>query len=129
MAHQASLDALLLGFDKDIRNADAHHDYEILADAVLLSGDYPRVVPDEALIDIVLSALESSAALFAALDCALSEEGAAATLDRNDEFSAEDLLRILLAANGVVDAIGRSASGSSRDPGRSLVAVRPKPLR
>lgn len=128
MAHQAGLDALLLGFDRDIRNADAHHDYEILDDSVVLSGDYPRTVPDEALIDIVLSALESSAALFAALDCALIEEGVAATLDRVDELSVEDLLRILLAANGVVDATVDLRRDHVEIRGRTLVTVTPKPL-
>jgi len=128
MAAQAGLEQVLLGFDPAVRNADAHHDFRVLDVAVVLSGDQPRTVRDDVLVDIVLSALESSAALFAALDCALADDGRSATLDRLDELPAEDMLRILLAASGLTSVQVQIRRERLDVRCRSLASVDVRPL-
>jgi hypothetical protein len=127
-AAQVGLGDLLLGFDPDIRNADAHKDYQILDGAVTLSGDRPRTVRDEALADAVLAALESSAALFAALDCVLAEEGRTEVHHRLAALPPQDFLTIICAANGIADC----TVGLRRDRldvrGRTLASVVVRPL-
>jgi len=102
-ARAAGLGDLLLGFDARIRNADAHADFDIADDHVVLGRNHgrPERVSDEDLVDIVLAAVESCAAIFAAIDCVLVEEGHPAAQDRLGDIPVEDLLRIMLAASGV----------------------------
>jgi hypothetical protein len=128
MAAQTGLEQVLLGFDPAVRNADAHHDFRVLDSAVVLSGDRPRTVLDDVLVDIVLAALESSAALFAALDCALADDGRSAALDRLDELPAEDILRILLAASGLTSVQLQIRRERLDVRCRSLASVDVRPL-
>jgi hypothetical protein len=128
MATQTGLPDVLLGFDPDVRNADAHRDFRVLADAVVLSGDQPRTVRDDVLIDIVLSALESCGALFCALDCALAEEGQLAPLDRLAALPAEDMLRVVLAASGLTAVRVEIRRERLEVHCRSLASVEVRPL-
>jgi hypothetical protein len=102
-AKAADLGDLLLGFDDRIRNADAHSDYDVGDDFVILGRNRskPERVGDEELVDIVLAAVESCAAIFAAIDCVLLEEGHPASQDRAADFEVVDLVTMLLAASGV----------------------------
>jgi hypothetical protein len=100
MARQAELDDVLAGFDESIRNASAHGDLEVADDHLFLGKNRTRV-DDEDLVDRVLTGLESAAAMFAALDCMLTESSHPSTGDRLADFSADDPLWILLGASGV----------------------------
>lgn len=103
-ARRLGLGDLLLGFDERIRNADAHTDFDVGDDHVILDRNRranPQSVSDEDLVDIVLAAVESCASIFAGIDCILIEAGHPAATDRSDDFPIEDSLRILLAASGV----------------------------
>jgi hypothetical protein len=127
-ATQEGLGDFLLGFDPDIRNSDAHKDYRILEGAVTLSGDQPRTVRDEVLADVVLAALESCAALFAAVDCALAEEGRAELHERLAALPVPDFLTILSAANGIADCTVELRRDRLAIRGRSLASVVVRPL-
>lgn len=102
-ARQAGLDALLGGFDPHIRNADAHSDYQVLDDGVLLNRGTPseRRLTDAELVDAVLAAVESSAALFCGLDCLLLETDHPSGRDRLAELPTVDRIKIVMAAAGV----------------------------
>jgi hypothetical protein len=93
----------LTGFDDRIRNADAHSDFDVGPDYVVLGRNRakPEKVSDDELVDIVLASLESCAALLAAIDCVINEEGHKAGTDRLADLSTTELLAILLAASGV----------------------------
>jgi hypothetical protein len=102
-ARQAGLAPLLLGFDVRIRNADAHADYQVLEDAIVLN---PRLGPpsqlrDDEFVDTVLAGLESSSAILCGFDCVLLELDHPSGRDRIDELPQLDRIRIVMAASGV----------------------------
>jgi len=103
VARDAGLGDLLLGFDDRIRNADAHADFDVAPDHVVLGRN--RSVPvrfdDDELVDTVLAAVESSAAMFAGLDCVIAELDHPSGRERFAELPVEDRVQILLAVAGV----------------------------
>lgn len=102
-ARQAGLHELLGGFDEHIRQASAHEDFEVFDDHVTLCtrrGPALELTDDE-LIDVVLMGLESSAGLFAGLDCVLAELDHPSVTDRVQDLRVEDQVKIVLAACGV----------------------------
>lgn len=101
-ARGAGLGDALLGLDDRVRNADAHVDFEVGPDYVLLGRhrSHPEVVPDDELVDIVLSSVESCAAILAAVDCAIADGGLSVGPSPIDELPVEDRLSVLLAAAG-----------------------------
>ncbi len=101
-ARTSGLGDALLGFDGRIRNADAHADYEVGQDFVLLGRHrtHPEQVPDEELVDTVLASVESCAAILAAIDCAIADGGLPSGPSPIDELPVEERLSILLAVAG-----------------------------
>lgn len=99
----AGLGDAMTGFDDRIRNADAHSDFDVGPDYVLLGRNRAKSegVSDDELVDTVLASLESCAAMFAAIDCVINEEAHEAGRDRLADLPPTDLLGILLAASGV----------------------------
>jgi hypothetical protein len=102
-AQAAGLREAMAGFDERVRNADAHTDFDVGPDYVVLGRNRarPETVSDDHLVDIVLASLESCAAIAAAIDCVLSEAGHPAGQDRVADLPTQDLLAILLAASGI----------------------------
>jgi hypothetical protein len=102
-ARAAGLHDALLGFDDRVRNADAHTDFDVGPDYVVLGRNRtkPEKVGDDEIVDIVLASLESCAAIVAAIDCVINEEGHPAGQDRLADLPTSDMLSILLAASGV----------------------------
>jgi hypothetical protein len=102
-AKAAGLADAMLGFDDRVRNADAHTDYDVGPDYVVLGRNRikPEKVSDDEMVDIVLASLESCAAVVAAIDCVINEEGHPAGQDRLADLPTSDMLSILLAASGV----------------------------
>jgi hypothetical protein len=102
-ATAAGLHDALLGFDDRVRNADAHTDFDVGPDYVVLGRNRtkPERVGDDEIVDIVLASLESCAAIVAAIDCVINEEGHPAGQDRLADLPTSDMLSILLAASGV----------------------------
>ena len=102
-AEQAGLGRLLLGFDTRIRNADAHADFDVLDDAVVLNprAGSPSRLSDAEFVDAVFAGIESSAAILCGLDCLLLELDHPSGRDRIEELPWLDRIRIILAASGV----------------------------
>lgn len=102
-ANAAGLGDAMLGFDDRVRNADAHTDFDVGPDYVVLGRNRtkPEMVSDDEIVDIVLSSLESCAAIVAAIDCVINEEGHSAGQDRLADLPKSDMLSVLLAASGV----------------------------
>jgi len=103
-ARQAALADLLMGFDERIRNADAHADFDVEDEHVVLGRNRTRAVrlPNDQLVDIVLAGVESSAAILAGLDCVLAELDHPSGRDRLLDLPLEPRLQILLAVSGVL---------------------------
>jgi hypothetical protein len=103
VARKKGLADATLGFDPRIRNADAHVDFDVGPDYLVLGRDYkhPWTVTDEALVDVVLASLESCAAIFAAVDCIAAEDHLAAGEDRLRDLPLGERLAIVLATAGV----------------------------
>jgi hypothetical protein len=126
-ARQADLGALLTGFDDDIRRAHGHSDFVVGEQDVLLGKSQVRV-EDPDLVDRVLAALESCAAMFASIDCALVEAGHPAAEDRLADFGLEDRLRMLLAASGVEPSRVDRRGDRMEVSGRVTNAVQVRPM-
>jgi len=101
-ARKAGLVDALDGFDDRIRNAFAHTDFEVGPDHVLLGRRRarPEKVADEDLVDIVLTAVESCAAIFAAVDCAIRDGGHAAGADPFEDLDVPARVAIMVAVAG-----------------------------
>jgi len=99
----AGWDDLTLGFDRAIRDAHAHVDYEVGEDFVVLGPGKPRPtrLPDDHLVDTVLSAVESSSAILAGIDVVLAELEHPAGLDHFMELPVEARVSAVIAAAGM----------------------------
>jgi hypothetical protein len=135
VARASGLGDAMEGFDDRVRNADAHQDFDVGPDYVILGRHHakPVKVSDADLVDIVLASLESCAALFAAIDCIAAEEDRRVAADRLEDVPTRDLLAILLAASGVhpdrIDLrpdrveVSGAARGTHRTNPLSVIAI------
>jgi hypothetical protein len=107
--HDVGLADLLEGVDHTIRVAEAHDEFHLEGDHVVFTGrsaQYPRLSVPE-LVDRVLAAEESIAALVAATYCAcISVGGSAPDINPVDDLAigTDGVLSLLAALNGMADA-------------------------
>jgi hypothetical protein len=129
-ARRLGLGDILLGFDDRIRNADAHADFDVEAEHVLLARNRSRSIRlhDDDLVDIVLSAVESSGAIFAGIDCVLAELDHPSVMDRFGDLPITDRIAILLAVTGVVPERIRMSTGRIEVNGQAHRAASVSPL-
>lgn len=106
LARQAGLQDLLVGFDRALRNADAHGSFEVEDHVISFSAvgrEYDALTRDE-LADRVLACLESLLALHAGIASSLMADGVPiekfeGALD--DAWSPEEKMSAVLAMNGI----------------------------
>jgi hypothetical protein len=134
-ARQAGLGEILLGFDGRIRNADAHVDFGVSPADVQLGRNRakPQRLSDDELLDVVLAAVESTASIFAAIDCVIAELGHPAAANFRADLGPEGAITILSAVaglkatrvslrNDVIELAGTPA-GSARVRPMTVVAM------
>lgn len=137
-ARQDGLADVLTGFDDRIRNAVTHEDFEVGEDYIVLGSrrSPPVRLSDDELVDIVLTGLESSAAIFAGIDCLLAELGHPSATDRFGELPLVDQLKILIATNAIeptgarlvgdrVEIAGNARPSSSIRPLTVVASIEP----
>ena len=129
-ARHAGLADILLGFDDRIRNADAHVDFDVTAAEVKLGRNRakPERLNDDELVDLVLAAVESTASIFAAIDCVIAERGHPAAADMLADWEPEDIVRILAAIAGLEATRVEIKKGVVDLAGTPVGSARVKPL-
>jgi hypothetical protein len=102
---QRGHDALLLGLDPKLRDADAHGEFELDEDGVRLTGSRGRLgyLTDDELVDVTLAGTESIVALYWGLVAALVAAGV--DTDELDqavagEVTEADKIKFVLLLNG-----------------------------
>lgn len=115
-AIKAGLGDALGGFDDRIRNAFAHTDFDVEPDHVVLGRRRarPEKVTDGDLVDIVLTAVESCAAIFAAVDCAIRDGGQALAGDPFEDLDVPARIAIMVAVAGLIRVRSTSSQTASR---------------
>lgn len=106
---KAGLDNLLVGLDKTLRHAAAHHDYEARPDGIRFTdpgADYPFLTWDEA-FDRVIAAYESTIAVHNGITLALASHGVIEDPIQSLDLDPEERIKLTLAFLGVQDVTPR----------------------